>query len=67
MKELSEFLQEATERFNQPILEEDYEGLLKTMYYLKEVRDKQYKIDGMFDPIKVSYRNLIIKNNFFTF
>ncbi|XP_074102149.1 dynein beta chain, ciliary [Cotesia typhae] len=52
LKELSEFLQEATERFNQPILEEDYEGLLKTMYYLKEVRDKQYKIDGMFDPIK---------------
>ncbi|XP_053593671.1 dynein beta chain, ciliary [Microplitis demolitor] len=52
LKELSEFLQKATSRFNQPILEDDYEGLLKTMYYLKEVRDKQYKIDGMFDPIK---------------
>lgn len=41
------------ENFSRPIQEDDYEGLLETIYYLKEVRDRQYEIEDMFDPIKV--------------
>ncbi|XP_034948410.1 dynein beta chain, ciliary-like [Chelonus insularis] len=51
LKELSDFLRGAYDRFTQPVLEEDYDGLLKTIYYLKEVRDRQFKIDVIFEPI----------------
>ena len=54
LKKLSEFLNAANNRFVQPVLEDDYDGLLQTIYYLKEVRDRQYEIDDMFEPIKVS-------------
>lgn len=37
----------------QPIAADDYEDLLNTIYYLKEVRDRQYQIDDMWEPIKV--------------
>lgn len=41
------------ENFSRPIHEDDYDALLETIYYLKEVRDRQYEIEDMFDPIKV--------------
>lgn len=50
---LSEFLTKALRKFMQPIAADDYEDLLDTMYYLKEVRDRQYQIDDMWEPIKV--------------
>ncbi|XP_043280985.1 dynein beta chain, ciliary-like [Venturia canescens] len=52
LKKLAEFFDAATERFTQPVLEDDHDGLLQTIYYLKEVRDRQYEIDGMFDSLK---------------
>lgn len=42
------------ENFSRPIQEDDYDALLETIYYLKEVRDRQYEIEDMFDPIKVT-------------
>ncbi|XP_011314378.1 dynein beta chain, ciliary-like [Fopius arisanus] len=52
LMQLSNFLHAAGDRFAQPVLEDDYDGLLQTIYYLKEVRDRQYKIDDMFGPLK---------------
>ncbi|XP_046432396.1 dynein beta chain, ciliary-like [Neodiprion fabricii] len=49
---LSEFLNAAYTRFTQPVLEDDYDDLLQTIYYLKEVRERQYEIDDMFVPCK---------------
>lgn len=43
----------ALKKFTQPIAPDDYENLLNTIYYLKEVRDRQYQIDNMWEPIKV--------------
>lgn len=53
LKQLSEFLNAATDRFSQQVSEDDYQGLLSAIYYLKEVKNRQPKIDNMFDPIKV--------------
>lgn len=53
LKDLSDFLHGAHNRFTQPVLEDDYDGLLQTIYYLKEVRDRQYEIDDMFVPVQV--------------
>ncbi|CAK9799022.1 Dynein beta chain, ciliary [Anthophora plagiata] len=52
LENLSEFLKAAMENFAKPIHEDDYEALLETIYYLKEVRDRQFEIEDMFDPIK---------------
>ncbi|KOC63491.1 Dynein beta chain, ciliary [Habropoda laboriosa] len=52
LENLSEFLKAAMENFSQPIHEDDYDALLETIYYLKEVRDRQFEIEDMFDPIK---------------
>ncbi|XP_047352693.1 dynein beta chain, ciliary-like [Vespa velutina] len=52
LKNLSIFLNEASNKFSQPIKEDDYEDLLKTIYFLKEIRDRQYEIDDMFEPVK---------------
>jgi len=38
-----------------PIEPDDYDELLNTIYYLKEVRDRQFQIDNMWEPIKVKY------------
>jgi len=38
-----------------PIDPDDYDELLNTIYYLKEVRDRQFEIDDMWEPIKVKY------------
>lgn len=48
----------ALKKFTKPIAPDDYEDLLNTIYYLKEVRDRQYQIDDMWEPIKV----IIIEN-----
>lgn len=65
LKNLSVFLNEANNKFSQPVKEDDYEDLLKTIYYLKEVRDRQYEIDDMFEPIKVYiYIYYFFKYNF---
>lgn len=53
LENLAEFLKAAMENFSRPIHEDDYDALLETIYYLKEVRDRQYEIEDMFDPIKV--------------
>lgn len=53
LEELAKFLKAAMENFSRPIQEDDYDALLETIYYLKEVRDRQYEIEDMFDPIKV--------------
>ncbi|XP_015187538.1 PREDICTED: dynein beta chain, ciliary-like [Polistes dominula] len=52
LKNLSIFLNKASNKFAQPVKEDDYEDLLKTIYFLKEVRDRQFEIDDMFEPIK---------------
>ncbi|XP_076749810.1 dynein beta chain, ciliary-like [Xylocopa sonorina] len=52
LEKLAEFLQLAMDNFSRPIHEDDYDALLETIYYLKEVRDRQYEIEDMFDPIK---------------
>ncbi|XP_076235061.1 dynein beta chain, ciliary [Calliopsis andreniformis] len=52
LENLSEFLKAAMENFSQPVLEDDYEALLETIYYLKQIRDRQFEIEDMFDPIK---------------
>ncbi|RLU17527.1 hypothetical protein DMN91_009762 [Ooceraea biroi] len=54
LKSLSEFLTNALKKFTQPIAPDDYEDLLNTIYYLKEVRDRQYQIDDMWEPIKAT-------------
>jgi len=46
-------LTNALKKFTQPIAPDDYEDLLNTIYYLKEVRDRQYQIDDIWEPIKV--------------
>lgn len=56
LRNLSEFLTNALKKFTQPIAPDDYEDLLNTIYYLKEVRDRQYQIDDMWEPIKVKWR-----------
>ncbi|XP_018352750.1 PREDICTED: dynein heavy chain 9, axonemal-like [Trachymyrmex septentrionalis] len=52
LRDLSEFLTKALKKFTQPIEPDDYEDLLNTIYYLKEVRDRQFQIDDMWEPIK---------------
>ncbi|XP_018058898.1 PREDICTED: dynein heavy chain 9, axonemal [Atta colombica] len=54
LRNLSEFLTKALKKFTQPIAPDDYEDLLNTIYYLKEVRDRQYQIDDMWEPIKAT-------------
>ncbi|EFN63906.1 Dynein beta chain, ciliary [Camponotus floridanus] len=54
LRNLSEFLANALKKFTQPIAPDDYEDLLNTIYYLKEVRDRQYQIDDMWEPIKAT-------------
>ena len=49
---MSEFLTAAMENFSHPVLEDDYDALLVTIYYLKEIRDRQFEIEDMFDPIQ---------------
>ena len=61
LKDLSEFLKAAMEDFSRPIHEDDYDALLDTIYYLKEIRDRQYEIEDMFDPIKVIIIKITIK------
>ncbi|XP_014471080.1 PREDICTED: dynein beta chain, ciliary-like [Dinoponera quadriceps] len=51
---LNEFLTKALKKFMQPVAADDYEDLLDTIYYLKEVRDRQYQIDDMWEPIKAT-------------
>ncbi|XP_025160705.1 dynein beta chain, ciliary-like [Harpegnathos saltator] len=51
---LCDFLTKALKKFMQPIAADDYEDLLNTIYYLKEVRDRQYEIDDMWEPIKAT-------------
>ena len=53
LKDLEDFLKKAHGRFLQPVEEDDYDGLLDTIYYLKEVRDRTFEIDSMFEPLKV--------------
>lgn len=53
LQQLADFLHGAHDRFTQTVLEDDYDGLLNAIYYLKEIRDRQFKIDDMFDPLKV--------------
>ncbi|KAK2582958.1 hypothetical protein KPH14_009015 [Odynerus spinipes] len=52
LKDLSIFLKDASNKFIQPVKEDDYDDLLKTIYFLKEVRDRQFEIDDMFEPVK---------------
>ncbi|XP_076625371.1 dynein beta chain, ciliary [Colletes latitarsis] len=52
LEELEKFLEAAMENFSHNILEDDYDALLETIYYLKEIRDRQFEIEDMFDPIK---------------
>ncbi|KAG7187946.1 hypothetical protein KM043_013908 [Ampulex compressa] len=52
LQELSTFINSATHMFTQPVVKDDYDVLLETIYYLKEVRDRQYEIDDAFEPIK---------------
>ncbi|EGI59469.1 Dynein beta chain, ciliary [Acromyrmex echinatior] len=54
LRNLSEFLTNALKKFTQPIAPDDYEDLLNTIYYLKEVRDRQFQIDDMWEPIKAT-------------
>ena len=53
LTELSEFLEACRKIFTQSLQEDDYDALLQIIYYLKEVRDRQFEIDDMFEPIKV--------------
>ncbi|XP_011494831.1 PREDICTED: dynein beta chain, ciliary-like [Ceratosolen solmsi marchali] len=52
LEDLTEFFKQAHTRFVQPVEKDDYDGLLNTIYYLKEVRDRTYEIDHIFIPIK---------------
>ncbi|XP_054007046.1 dynein beta chain, ciliary-like [Hylaeus anthracinus] len=52
LKDLAEFIQAAMDNFSNTIHEDDYEALLETIYYLKEIRDRHFEIEDMFDPIK---------------
>ncbi|XP_015433748.1 PREDICTED: dynein beta chain, ciliary-like [Dufourea novaeangliae] len=52
LEDLAEFLKAAMENFTQSIQEDDYDALLVTISYLKEIRDRQFEIEDMFDPIK---------------
>ncbi|XP_050446950.1 dynein beta chain, ciliary-like [Cataglyphis hispanica] len=54
LRNLSEFLANALKKFTQPIEPDDYEDLLNTIYYLKQVRDRQFQIDEMWEPIKAT-------------
>ncbi|XP_008208864.1 dynein beta chain, ciliary-like [Nasonia vitripennis] len=52
LEDLSVFLKKAHGRFTNPVDKDDYDGLLDTIYYLKEVRDRTFEIDDMFEPLK---------------
>ncbi|XP_031848127.1 dynein beta chain, ciliary [Nomia melanderi] len=52
LEDLVEFLTSAMDNFSQSIQEDDYDALLVTISYLKQIRDRQFEIEDMFDPIK---------------
>ncbi|XP_014229978.1 dynein beta chain, ciliary-like [Trichogramma pretiosum] len=58
LDDLSEFLKKVQTRFVNRVGDDDYNGLLETIYYLKEVRDRGYEIDDMFDPLKATIKLL---------
>jgi magnesium-transporting ATPase (P-type) len=60
LQDLKEFLHNADLRFTQPVEKDDYDGLLNTIYFLKEVRDRTYEINNMFEPIKVQCIYVVI-------
>ncbi|XP_049855418.1 dynein beta chain, ciliary-like [Schistocerca gregaria] len=52
LQELNDFIDEADNGLLQPVLEGDYDGLLKVMGYLFHVKERTPKTDEMFEPIK---------------
>lgn len=52
LQELNDFIDQAEKGLLQPVLEGDYDGLLKVMGYLFHVKERAPTTDDMFEPIK---------------
>lgn len=52
LEELESFIAESIAAMQQPLDENDYDGLLKIMGYLFKVKERQIATDNMFEPLK---------------
>jgi dynein heavy chain len=51
LSDLNNFIEKADEGLMQQVKEDDYDGLVKVMEFLKVVKEKQLTTDTMFDPL----------------
>lgn len=51
LKSLEEFTVETDKGLLETVKEGDYEGLVKVMKHLLQVRDRQVEYDSMFEPL----------------
>ena len=51
LSDLDNFIEKADEGLMQQVKEDDYDGLVKVMEFLKVVKEKQLTTDTMFDPL----------------
>lgn len=52
LEELENFIQESIKVMQEPLAEDDYDGLLKVMGYLYKVKERMFATDNMFEPLK---------------
>ncbi|ODN03963.1 Dynein beta chain, ciliary [Orchesella cincta] len=52
LQELDEFIQEAEKGLGQTLREGDTKTLISTMKWLQQMKERQVKVDNMFEPIK---------------
>ena len=51
LSDLNNFIEKADEGLMQQVKEDDYDGLVKVMEFLKVVKEKQLTTDTMFEPL----------------
>ena len=51
LSDLNNFIEKADEGLMQQVKEDDYDGLVKVMEFLKVVKEKQVTTDTMFEPL----------------
>ena len=53
LDELKTFFKLANDRFSKTVNDDDYDGLVQTIDFLKQIRDRAQEINQTFEPIKV--------------
>ena len=56
MNDAKDFFNSANDRFSKIVTDDDYDGLVNTIYFLKQIRDRSDEINGMFAPVKVMFK-----------